>query len=103
MDARVQRFDAAIEDFGETGDLGDIANRQPCFSERLPRAARGNQLDTEAGQSAGKFDQPRLVADTEEGSADNAQSHGCFLADASYSRSGVIICMKWARRISLSP
>src|SRR5262249_41634192 len=65
VDARVQRLDAAVEDLGEAGDLGDVAHRQPGLGQRLAGAAGGDQLDAQPDQSAGQLDQPRLVADAE--------------------------------------
>ena len=61
VDHRVQRLDAAVHDFGEAGDVADVAHRQARLAQRLRGAAGGQQFDALRGQRAGEVDQAGLV------------------------------------------
>src|SRR6185312_6029584 len=69
MHARMQGLDPAVQHFGKTGELGHVAHGQPGFAESSSSAAGRQQLKTQGAQTAGKFGEPGLVADREDGAA----------------------------------
>ncbi len=79
VDARMQRLDPAIEHLGETRDLGNVAHGQARVSQCLARTAGGDEFDAEASQGTGEVDQARLIADTQQGTANGAQVHAMVL------------------------
>ena len=71
MDLRMQRLDAAVHHFRESGDLGDIAHGQAGVTQCLRRAARGQQFHAMARQRVGQVEQAGLV-----GNGQQRPSHG---------------------------
>ena len=50
----VEGLDAAIHHFGEAGEVGDLAYRQPGIADQLVRAAGGDQFHAGGGKTSGK-------------------------------------------------
>jgi hypothetical protein len=51
----VQRLDAAVEHFRESGQLGNIFHRDSGVAQEFGRASGRNQFDAESGEFAGKI------------------------------------------------
>ncbi len=66
----MQRLDASIHDLGETGEFRHLAHGDARVGQLPRRAARGQQLHAARGQLAREFEQPGLVRDGNEGTAD---------------------------------
>jgi hypothetical protein len=66
MHLGVQGFDAAIEHFGETGDLGHFGHGQAFIGQQLGGAAGGQQLDAQGVQGLGEFNDAGFVGDGNE-------------------------------------
>ena len=67
MDARVQGFDAAVQDFGMAGDLGDRHDGQAVVLQVFFAAAGRNQLDAQGAERAGEVEQALFVVDRKQG------------------------------------
>ena len=67
VNAGVQGFDAPPKDFGCTGVLGDLGDRDPRRGQRCCGAAAGDQLITGRQQPLGQGHQPFLVGHAEQG------------------------------------
>ena len=63
MDLRVQRLDAAVEHFRETGVVADLGHGQPGVAQHFGGAAGGQQLDALGGEALSEFKNTRLVGD----------------------------------------
>ena len=61
VDGRVQRFDAATENFGEAGQLLDGGYGQVGGAQGAGRAAAGDQLYVGVVQATGKVDEVGFV------------------------------------------
>ena len=61
MDARVQRFDTAVEHLREAGEFADVFYGQSGFTQRARGAAGGDQLHAKAGEGLGEFNQAGFV------------------------------------------
>jgi hypothetical protein len=68
VDGRVQRFDAPAEHLRRAGQFGHVAHGQPGGSQRLRRAAAGDQFPAQRRQAAAQFDQPCFVVNGKDGS-----------------------------------
>ena len=58
-------LDAAIEHFGEAGDLADVADGNARFAQQSGGAAGGDQLGAQCGQALGKLGHTGLVGDAD--------------------------------------
>ena len=77
MDLRHQCLDAPVEDFGKAGMGGHINHRDAGITQRLGRAAGGEDLDPAGRQRAGEINQAGLVGHRHQGTADgNDIDHG---------------------------
>jgi hypothetical protein len=76
MHGRVQRLDAAVHHFGETGEVSDVEHFQAGVGQRLARAAGRNQFDAIAGETAGEFDHSGFVGHGNESAGSAAQMVG---------------------------
>ena len=61
MDLRVERLHPPVQDLGEAGDVGDVADREPGLGEGARGAAGRDELDAELGERAGEVDEAGLV------------------------------------------
>ena len=66
MDARMQRLDAALEGFGESGEVLDLGDRDSGVGDLARRRSGGHQSDARGMQTGRKFDQSGLVVDTDQ-------------------------------------
>ena len=66
----VKRLDAAVEHFGEAGEVGDVFHGDAGVAQELGGAAGGDEFDAESGELAGEIDESGLVGDTENGALD---------------------------------
>jgi hypothetical protein len=66
VDVRVQRFDPAVEDLREGGDIADRGHRYTGRLERGQRAAGGDELVTKVDQTLSQRGNPRLVIDAQQ-------------------------------------
>jgi hypothetical protein len=66
----VQRLDAAVHDLREAGEVVDRADREAGALELLGGAARGDDLDARLDEAGGEVDDPALVGDRQQGTAD---------------------------------
>ena len=66
VDPRVERLDAAVEHLREARDRGHVGDRQSGRSQRLGRAAGGDQLEAEAHQPRAELRQAGLVRDRQQ-------------------------------------
>ena len=53
-DLRVERLDSAPENLRRAGQLADLADLNSCKAQRLCRAAGGDDLEAESGETAGE-------------------------------------------------
>ena len=60
----VKGLDAAIEHFRETGEFGDIFDRDAGISQQLRRTASGDEFDPKSGERPGKINQAGFVRHT---------------------------------------
>ena len=65
VDAGVQGFDAAVEHFGEAGEVADVLYGQPGFAEGARGAAGGDELDAEACENFGEINEAGFVGHAE--------------------------------------
>ena len=70
----VQRLHPSIKHFGETGELGNVLDRDTRFAQQLGGATGRNQFHAHASELAGKVHQPRLIGDTENGTLNPGHS-----------------------------
>ena len=70
VDARVKGLDPTVEALGEAGDIGHLRDSNPCVGDRLRRRTRRHDLHTRRRQSASELDEPRLVINRDQRSAD---------------------------------
>ncbi len=70
MHRRMQRLDAAIHDFREVGEFGDVAHRKSRRAERFGRPSGGDQLDALSHQCLGEVDQAGFVGNGNQRPAD---------------------------------
>ena len=63
---RVQRHHPVSEDRGEAGELGDVGDGDVGVTERLGRAAAGDEVPSHAAQLPGELDDPGLVVHGEQ-------------------------------------
>ena len=70
MDLRVQRLDAAIENFGRTRVGRHFGDGQAGVGQQLGGAAGGQQAHAARGQGAGKFNDAGLVGHRKQGGFD---------------------------------
>jgi hypothetical protein len=80
MDIRMQRLDPAVHDFRKTGDLRDIADRQPGVAQCPGGAAGGQQFDIAGGQRLGQIDQAGFVGNGQQSPADGREIDGHWRA-----------------------
>ena len=66
----VQRLDAAVHDLREAGEVVDGADREAGALELLGGAARGDDLDAHLDETGGEVDDPALVGNRQQGTAD---------------------------------
>ena len=66
MHLRVQRLHAPVHDFRESGELGDLGDRQARRRDRARGAARRDQLETGRAQLTREFDDAGLVGNGEQ-------------------------------------
>jgi hypothetical protein len=66
----MQRLDAAVHDLREAGEIVDGAHADAGALELLGGAARGDDLDAQIDEAGGKVDDPALVGDGQQGTAD---------------------------------
>ena len=66
----VQRLDAAVHDLREAGEVVDGADRHAGALELLRGAARGDDLDAHLGEAGREVDDPALVGDRQQSTAD---------------------------------
>ncbi len=67
MDRRMQGLHPPVHHLGEARQLGDLDDGEPGLRQGPVGAARRDQLDAEARQRGGEFDEAGLVRDGEEG------------------------------------
>ena len=65
---RMESLDPAIHHFRKTGELGDVFNGNVAVAQQRSGAAGGNQFDAHGCEGTGKFDNPLLVGNADEGS-----------------------------------
>ena len=70
MDFRVQRFDTAIEHFGEAGEVGDVFDFDSGVAQELGGSASGDELDAEIGELTGEIGKAGFVGYAEDGALD---------------------------------
>ena len=75
VDLRMQRLDAAVEHFGETGVIGHLRDRYTVVGQQLGGSAGGQDAHAESGQASGELDETALVGDADQGLADGL-AHG---------------------------
>ena len=73
VDAGVERFDAAVEHFGEAGEVADVLDGEAGFAEGAGGAAGGDELDAEAGERFGEIDEAGLICHAEQRPADGLE------------------------------
>ena len=61
----MQRLHAAVEHFGESGEVGDVFDRDAGVAQQLGGAAGGDEFDAEGGKFAGEIDQAGFIGDAE--------------------------------------
>ena len=66
VDDGMERLDAAVEDLGEAGELGDGLDGDAGVGEGLVGAAGGVELDAEGGEAAGEVGEACLVVDADD-------------------------------------
>ena len=66
----VERLDAAVEHFGESGEVGDVFHGDAGIAQQLGGASGGDEFDAESGELAGEFDEAGFVGDGEDGAVD---------------------------------
>ena len=59
---RVQRLDAAVTDFGESGDFTDTDGLHALLFQQTLRTTRGDDFPAEAGKGGGERRNAGLVA-----------------------------------------
>ena len=67
MDFGMQRLDAPIQHFRESGELGNIFHGDAGVAQQLGSASGRNQFDAESGELAGKIHQPGFIGNAENG------------------------------------
>ena len=65
----MKRLDAAVEDFRESGEFGNLQYLQSGFPQRTGRASCGNKLESEVDQAPGELSYAVLVGNADEGAA----------------------------------
>ena len=70
VDLRVQRFDATVEHFWETGVVRNIDHGETAVLQVFGGASRGEQLHTELCQSFGKVEQTGFIRNRKKGAGD---------------------------------
>jgi len=76
MDLRMQRLHPAVHHFGEAGHLGDVADGNARFRQRLAGASGRDELDSLRRQRTRELDEARLVGNGNEGASDAAEAFG---------------------------
>jgi hypothetical protein len=66
----MQRLDAAVHDLREAREIVDGPYGDTRAVELLGRAARGDDLDAQLGEAGREVDDPALVGDGQQGTAD---------------------------------
>jgi hypothetical protein len=66
----MERLDAAVHDLREAREIVDGPDGDARALELLRRAAGGDDLDTQLGESGREVDDPALVGDGQQGTAD---------------------------------
>jgi hypothetical protein len=66
----MQRLDAAVHDLRKAGEIVDRPDGDTRALELLRRAARGDDLDAKLGEARREVDDPALVGDGQQGTAD---------------------------------
>jgi hypothetical protein len=61
MDRRMQRLHPPVHDFGKTGQIRNVAHRDPCCRDHFGAAAGRQEFNALPHQGPGKFDQAGLV------------------------------------------
>jgi len=69
MNLGVKSLHAAIKHLRETGEIGDIENRQPGFAEGARCATCRYQLNIQSGELFSERNETGLVGHTEKGAA----------------------------------
>ena len=67
VDGRVQGLDAAVEDLGEAGEVGDGAGGDAGLGEVLEGAAGRDDLEAERDEAAGEVGRAGLIVGGDEG------------------------------------
>ena len=67
MDNGVQSFYPSVENFGESGNLGDLPCRNTVFLKQGMRTACRNNLYTALMERRSEFDDTMFIGDTDEG------------------------------------
>ena len=76
MHLGMQRLDPPVHHLGKAREVGDVGHFQPGGGDRLGGAAGGDQIDAMSGQRLGKFDQPGLVGNGQQGAGYAARMVG---------------------------
>ena len=74
VDARMQRLDAPVHDFGKAGHFADFGHVQTGVAQRARRAAGRDQADAEGIEAAGEFDESGLVRHADQRAPDRLQA-----------------------------
>ena len=77
-DQRVNRFDTAIQHFGEARNFRNITNRNTLFPEQGGRASRRDKFDSELVQTLGKSGDTGLISDTKKRAKNSGHGKGLF-------------------------
>ena len=77
----MQRLDAAIEHFGEAGEIGDVLDGNAGVAQEFGGASGGDEFDVECGELAGEIDQSGLIGDAENGTLDFGGAGGHVTSD----------------------
>ena len=78
MDFRVQRFDAAVEHFGEAGVIGHFDNRYAGVGQQFGGAAGGEDFHAEFIERLGEFDNACFVGQANKGTFYSRHGWGSF-------------------------
>ena len=66
----MQRLDAAIEHFRESGEFGDVFDGNAGVAQELGRASGRDEFDAEAGELAREIHEAGFVGNAEDGALD---------------------------------
>ena len=76
VDLGMQRLDAAVEHFGESGEFGDVFDGDAGIAQQLGGASGGDEFDAEGGELAGEIDEAGFVGDAENGALNAGTAGG---------------------------